>query len=104
MPLSGGQGIGVVMKERFEAADFRFLAICAILLAGATWFSVRNFYRAFPEASIDFRVSRAEGETLAARFLSGQGYRLGGYREASSFNFDNSAKTFLERELGLEKA
>ena len=92
------------MKERFQASDFRFLAICAVLLAGATWFSVRNFYRAFPEASIDFRVSRAEGETLAARFLGGQGYKLGGYREASSFNFDNGAKTFLERELGLEKA
>ncbi len=92
------------MQDRFRTSDFRFLAVCAVLLVGATWFSARNFYRAFPEASIDFRVSRGEGEAMAARFLAGEGYVLGGYRQASSFNFDNNAKTFLERELGLEKA
>ena len=54
------------MKERFTAPDYRFLAICAVLLAGATWFSVRNFYRAFPEASINFRVNRAQGESIAS--------------------------------------
>ena len=36
-------------------------------------------------------------------FLAGQGYRTAGYREASSFTFDDDAKTFLEREAGLEK-
>ncbi len=92
------------MQDRFHASDYRFLAVCAVLLAGATWYSARNFYRAFPEASIDFRVSRGEGDAMAARFLAGQGYALGAYRQASSFNFDNNAKTFLERELGLEKA
>ena len=92
------------MKERFTAPDYRFLVICAILLAGATWFSVRNFYRAFPEASIDFRVNRAQGETIASQFLASQGDAIEGYRRASSFTFDDDAKTFLEREVGLEKA
>jgi membrane protease YdiL (CAAX protease family) len=92
------------MKERFSAPDYRFLAICAVLLAGATWFSVRNFYRAFPEASIDFRVNRAQGETIAQQFLTSRGYAAEGYRRASSFTYDDEAKTFLERELGLEKA
>jgi hypothetical protein len=54
------------MKDRFNRADYRFLAVCVVLLAATAWFSVRNFYRAFPEASIDFRVSRADGQTLAA--------------------------------------
>jgi membrane protease YdiL (CAAX protease family) len=92
------------MKERFSAPDYRFLAICAILLAGATWFSVRNFYRAFPEASINFQVNRAQGENIASQFLTSQGDATEGYRRASSFTFDDDAKTFLEREVGLEKA
>ena len=63
-----------------------------------------NFYRAFPEASIDFRVNRDGGRSLAERFLAGQHYNLAGYRRASRFDFDNRAKTFIEREAGLEQA
>src|SRR5450756_2594637 len=92
------------MKERLRASDYRFILICAALLAATTWFSVRNFYRAFPEASIDFKVSRDDARNIAGRFLSDQGYRLAGYRQAAQFTFDDQAKTFLERELGLERA
>ncbi len=92
------------MKERLRPSDYRFIAVCLALLAGSTWFSVRNFYRAFPEASIDFRVSREDARLLAGRFLAARGYRTAGYREASSFSFDDDAKTFLEREAGLERA
>jgi len=92
------------MKDRLGASDYRFIVICLALLAGTTWYSVGNFYRAFPEASIDFRVSRADAQHLAEQFLGGQGYRVAGYRDASSFSFDDDAKTFLEREVGLEKA
>jgi membrane protease YdiL (CAAX protease family) len=92
------------MKDRLLPADYRFLAICAALLAATTWYSVRNFYRAFPEASIDFRVNRAEGESLAQRFLSSRNLAVESYRRASSFTFDDEAKTFLERTAGLEEA
>src|SRR5450432_665769 len=92
------------MKERLRASDYRFILICTALLAATTWFSVRNFYRAFPEASIDFKVSRQDAQNIAARFLSDQGYRLEGYRQAAQFTFDDQAKTFLEREVGLERA
>jgi hypothetical protein len=92
------------MKERFRASDFRFLAICLALLGGATWYSVRNFYRAFPEASIDFRVSREDARLLAGRFLSDQNYDVRAYQQAARFSFDDQAKTFLEREAGLERA
>jgi hypothetical protein len=33
------------------------------LLVVSVWYSAGNFYRAFPEASIDFRVSREDGST-----------------------------------------
>jgi hypothetical protein len=85
------------MRDRLEPSDYRFIAICLLLLAATTWFSVRNFYRAFPEASIDFRVNRDQAESLALQFLNQQSYRLSEYRHAASFTFDDTAKTFLER-------
>ena len=93
-----------VMPERLRRSDYRFLATCCLLLAATVWFSARYFYRAFPEASIDFRVTREQARTLAERFLAAQGLRVDGYRLASRFSYDDTAKTFLERELGLEKA
>lgn len=92
------------MKERLRPADYRYLGVCLALLLGAIWYSADNFYRAFPEASIDFRVTRNDAQHLAQQFLLSQGFRLRGYRNASSFTYDDDGKTFLERELGLEKA
>ena len=92
------------MKERLQGRDYRFLAVCAVLLIAATWYSAGNFYRAFPEASIDFRVSREDAAAQARALLPSLGFHAEGYREASSFNFDDDAKTFLEREAGLEQA
>lgn len=71
------------MPERLRPADFRFLAVCCLLLASAVWFSARYFYRAFPEASIDFRVTRDQARTLGESFLAAQGLRVNGYRQAS---------------------
>ena len=92
------------MPERLRRADFRFLAICVALLAATVWFSARYFYRAFPEASIDFRVTREQARAQGESFLAAQGLRVNGYRQASRFSYDDTAKTFLERELGLDRA
>lgn len=92
------------MTQRLRFSDYRFIGICLALLAASTWFSVRYFYLAFPEASIDFRVGRGEGKKVADQFLAQRGYSLAGYRDAASFTFDDDAKTFLEREAGLEQA
>ena len=92
------------MPERLRRSDYKFLAICFALLAATVWFSARYFYRAFPEASIDFRVTREQARTLAESFLSSQHLGVTGYRQASRFTYDDTAKTFLEREIGLEEA
>jgi len=92
------------MPERLRGTDIRFLSVCCLLLAATVWFSARYFYRAFPEASIDFRVTRDQSRARADAFLAAQGLRVNGYRSASRFNYDDTAKTFLERELGLEQA
>jgi membrane protease YdiL (CAAX protease family) len=90
--------------EKLRAADYRYIVICLALLAGTAWYTARNFYRAFPEASIDFRVNRDEARELARQFLSSQGDNTAAYRNAASFAYDDDAKTFLEREAGLERA
>jgi membrane protease YdiL (CAAX protease family) len=92
------------MRERFTRGDLRFLAACAVVLFATIWFSAKFFYHAFPEASIDFRVTRDESGVLGERFLQEQGLSVAGYREASRFSYDDNAKTFLEREAGLERA
>jgi membrane protease YdiL (CAAX protease family) len=92
------------MKDRLRSSDYRFLAVCLALLVVSVWYSAGNFYRAFPEASIDFRVSREDAAIQARALLPSLGFHAQGYREASSFNFDDDAKTFLEREAGLEQA
>src|SRR5581483_11928375 len=92
------------MTDRLRGSDYRFIAVCLALLTASTWFSVRYFYLAFPEASIDFQVGRSDARTLAEQFLNGHQYRVADYRTAASFDFDDNAKTFLEREVGLERA
>ncbi|HME10140.1 MAG TPA: hypothetical protein VKG25_24010, partial [Bryobacteraceae bacterium] len=92
------------MKEKLHACDYRFILTCLVLFGAAAWYSTQNFYRAFPEASIDFRVDRDDARSLAERFLAGQHYNLTGYRQASRFDFDDRTKTFIEREAGLEEA
>jgi membrane protease YdiL (CAAX protease family) len=92
------------MKERLSGSDYRFIGVCLALLAATVWFSAGNFYRAFPEASIDFQVNRDGARDLATRFLSVQDYQTSDYRTAAQFDYDDEAKTFLEREIGLERA
>jgi membrane protease YdiL (CAAX protease family) len=92
------------MKERLSGSDYRFILICVALLGITVWFTARNFYKAFPEASIDFKVNRDGAREIAGRFLISQGHSFSDYRSAAEFDYDDEAKTFLERELGLEQA
>ena len=45
-----------------------------------------------------------EAQAMAGEFLISAGYRIGEYRQAAQFDYDDDAKTFLEREVGLEQA
>src|SRR6202042_3264273 len=68
------------------------------------WFAHHYFFRAFPEASVDFRVSRGDALKRAQSFVGGLGENISGYRSAIVFDVDDNAKTYLERELGLKQA
>ncbi len=90
--------------ERLSGRDGRFVALCVAVIVAGTAVGVPLFPRAFPEASIDFRVTREEARKVAERELARRGFDVAGRRVLAIFDHDDTAKVFLERELGLEKA
>src|ERR1700682_2688137 len=72
-------------------------------IAGAL-FASKYYFHAFPEASVNFKVSRAESLSRAKQFVSGLGEDVTSYQSAIVFDVDDNAKTYLERELGLQEA
>ena len=92
------------MEKTLNARDYRLFAVCFVVAAVSLVTASHFFYDAFPEATIDFRITREEAGERARTFLDGRGLDLEGYRHSAIFRFDGTAKTFLERELGLEGA
>jgi len=92
------------MPDTMRAKDYRLILICLFVCATSLWVGIRYFYRAFPEASIQFNVDKASSEPIALGFLAAQGISLDGYRHAAAFLYDDETKVFLERQLGLKKA
>lgn len=92
-------------RIRLNRADGVFIAVCLVLLAAGLWVSFTYFQKAFPEAAIEFRYSRDQSGQLAVSVLDSLSMTPpADYRHASIFGFDNTAKTYLEKELGLKNA
>ena len=92
------------METRLTRKDLAFIGGGVLVAAVSLAVGVHYFYQAFPEASIDFRVTRDEAKEQAADFIATRGFDLADYRHSAIFRYDNDTKTFLERELGLEGA
>jgi Type II CAAX prenyl endopeptidase Rce1-like len=90
--------------EKFGRGDLRWVAFILLLILLAAVYIRFNYYKAFPEASIDLRLSKPRITDEAARFAAAQGFRTAGYREITLFDPDDDARLYLERELGVEKA
>ncbi len=85
------------LTRRDGWAIVALLAIGAICLA----ISVKLFPTVFPEATIKFDLDRKQSRVRAESMLREMNFDVAGYRYGSSFVYDDSAKVFLERELGL---
>src|SRR5579872_6309252 len=95
---------GFVDTNRLTAANKRALTLWVVAGILGALFAYKYYFRAFPEASVNFKVSRGEALTRAQQFLSTLGEDAASYQSAIVFNVDDNAKTYLERETGLETA
>lgn len=92
------------MEQRLQHKDVWLIAVCVCITAISLLIGTHYFYSAFPEATIDFRITRDEARDTGQSFLRHHGFDLDGYRHSGIFEYDGQAKTFLERELRLEGA
>lgn len=90
--------------ERFDRRDVRFIVACLFVIAAGAAVTSVLFRRAFPEASIEFKVDRAGARVVAEELLRERGREIAGARFAGEFAVDETVKVYLERELGLERA
>jgi membrane protease YdiL (CAAX protease family) len=93
-----------VAEDRLTSSDKRALLLWVLLGVVGAVFAHRYFFRAFPEASVDFKVSRNDALERARTFVGGLGENISGYQSAIVFDVDDNAKTYLEREVGLQQA
>lgn len=91
-------------EARLNGSDKRTLLLWVFLGIVGAFFAHKYFFQAFPEASVDFKVSRAESQKRAKAFVESLGENLSGYQSTITFDVDENAKTYLERALGLKQA
>ena len=90
--------------DRLTSSEKRALLLWVAAGIVGMLFAHRYFFQAFPEASVNFQVSREEALSVSRAFVSGLGENLGGYKSSIIFDVDEDAKVYLERQLGLNEA
>ena len=80
--------------------------IAGALIAGALGLTcyIQLFDRAFPVASLNFRVDREQAYEAAETYLHRLGYDLSEYESAQVFSRSSLPQVFLERTIGLAEA
>ena len=90
--------------DRLTGSDKRALLLWVAAGILGALFAYKYFFRAFPEASVNFQVSREEALARAQKFVAGLGENVSGYQSTIVFDVDDNAKVYLERQLGLQQA
>ena len=90
--------------ERLDRNDAKVLLIWILAGLVGACVAYAYFFQAFPEASVEFKVPRADALAMAKQFAATQSAQLGGYDSSIVFEVDDEAKTYLEREVGLQRA
>jgi hypothetical protein len=93
-----------VAGDRLTGSDKRALLLWVLAGIVGVIFAYKFYSQASPEASVNFKVSREEALQRAKDFVGGLGENVNGYRSSIVFDVDENAKTYLERELGLQQA
>lgn len=90
--------------SRLTGKDLRTLLLWIVIGIVGALVAFRYFHAAFPEAALNLKVSKAEALDTARKFLATNGMPVQGYESSIVFHVDENAKTYLEREVGLEQA
>ena len=91
-------------KVQLSWSEKRTLILWALAGIIGLWYAHRHFFEAFPEASVNFEITRSEVLERARNFVESLGYSTADYRSAIVFGVNDDAKTYLEREVGLKEA
>jgi membrane protease YdiL (CAAX protease family) len=94
----------LVPGERLTKSDKRGLLLWIALGIAGVLFAQKYYFRAFPEASVNFQVSRNEALSRAKTFVATLGQNVDGYQSTAVFSLDDHAKIYLERTVGLQNA
>lgn len=89
---------------RLTGSDKRALVLWIFFGILGVIFAHQYFFQAFPEASIDFKVTQQDAAKRATAFVTSLGENVSDYKSTVVFTQDDDAKTYLERELGLQQA
>jgi len=92
------------LREPIAASDRRLMALAGAAVVFSGLFVWHHYTEAFPQASLDLRLSREQITSQAERFLGSRNLTPAGFRNLTLFDPDDEARLFLEREAGLERA
>ena len=92
------------MMEKLSKSDVRLIVVCAVMSVIYVLVVQRYFRTAFPEAAIEFELTREQAAESAGRYVASRGWDVDGYRHASRFVYEEEEKTFLERQRDAEEA
>ena len=90
--------------ERLTPSEKRALLLWVVAGFVGLLFARNYFFQAFPEASVNFQISREEALSRAQKFVTGLGENVSGYKSSIIFDVDEDAKVYLERQVGLREA
>src|SRR5262249_33243451 len=102
--LSMAQAEAQVGRVQLGGSEKRALILWVLAGIAGLWYAGRHFFEAFPEASVNFKVTRDEALDRARNFVESLGNTTSGYRAVIVFGVNDNAKTYLEREVGLKEA
>jgi len=93
-----------VAKVLLSGREKRALILWVLAGIVGLWYAHAHFFEAFPEASVNFKVTRGEALARAKSFVESLGQNVDDYRSVIVFGVNDNAKTYLEREVGLKEA
>ena len=90
--------------DRLSGSEKRVLLLWVVAGVVGALFAYRFYFQAFPEASVNFQISREQARQKAKDFVAGLEENVQDYRSSIVFDVNENSKTYLERELGLQQA